>query len=168
MNLNNSVTHCVAADTKGSLSLSLCLKLEYVITHTLSHGFSYSNAHLLLAGMLLISWRYYSFSSLNVHLLLAGIKYQAAKLRGDIIHYCWLLDCCSQKKLLHLQPKLVMLFDQLHISGTSYKVYNPLYCFLLRYFLFLSDSSKKLLKEIDEFSDSYYQDIDLADIKQVY
>ncbi|KAB1200254.1 putative DNA ligase 4 [Morella rubra] len=86
MNLNNSVTHCVAADTKG-------------------------------------------------------IKYQAAKLRGDIIHYSWLLDCCSQKKLLHLQPK---------------------------YFLFLSDSSKKkLLKEIDEFSDSYYQDIDLADIKQL-
>lgn len=86
MNLNNSVTHCVAADSKG-------------------------------------------------------IKYQAAKLRGDIIHYSWVLDCCSQKKLLHLQPK---------------------------YFLFLSDSSKKKLQEeIDEFSDSYYQDLDLADIKQL-
>uniref|UniRef100_A0A2N9G3C4 DNA ligase n=1 Tax=Fagus sylvatica TaxID=28930 RepID=A0A2N9G3C4_FAGSY len=86
MNLNNSVTHCVAADSKG-------------------------------------------------------IKYRAAKLRGDIIHYSWVLDCCSQKKLLHLQPK---------------------------HFLFLSDSSKKKLEEeIDEFSDSYYQDLDLADIKQL-
>ncbi|XP_065624301.1 DNA ligase 4-like [Quercus suber] len=86
MNLNNSVTHCVAADSKG-------------------------------------------------------IKYQAAKRHGDIINYSWILDCCSQKKLLHLQPK---------------------------HFLFLSNSSKKLQEEIDEFSDSYYQDLDLADIKQVY
>lgn len=37
----------------------------------------------------------------------AGIKFEAAKLRGDIIHYSWLLDCHSQKKLLTLQPKLV-------------------------------------------------------------
>lgn len=85
MNLNNSVTHCVAADSKG-------------------------------------------------------IKYQAAKRHGDIINYSWILDCCSQKKLLHLQPK---------------------------HFLFLSNSSKKLQEEIDEFSDSYYQDLDLADIKQL-
>nr|XP_023914972.1 DNA ligase 4 [Quercus suber] len=85
MNLNNSVTHCVAADSKG-------------------------------------------------------IKYQAAKRHGDIINYSWILDCCSQKKPLHLQPK---------------------------HFLFLSNSSKKLQEEIDEFSDSYYQDLDLADIKQL-
>ncbi|XP_030952468.1 DNA ligase 4 [Quercus lobata] len=85
MNLNNSVTHCVAADSKG-------------------------------------------------------IKYQAAKRHGDIINYSWILDCCSQKKLLHLQPK---------------------------HFLFRSNSSKKLQEEIDEFSDSYYQDLDLADIKQL-
>ncbi|KAL0015445.1 hypothetical protein SO802_002514 [Lithocarpus litseifolius] len=85
MNLNNSVTHCVAADSKG-------------------------------------------------------IKYQAAKCHGDIINYSWILDCCSQKKLLHLQPK---------------------------HFLFLSNASKKLQEEIDEFSDSYYQDLDLADIKQL-
>ncbi|XP_021893120.1 DNA ligase 4, partial [Carica papaya] len=70
-----------------------------------------------------------------------GIKYQGAKLRGDIIHYSWILDCCSQKKLLPLQPK---------------------------YFLFLSDTSRKRLhEEIDEFSDSYYCDLDLADIKQL-
>ncbi|EXC31206.1 DNA ligase 4 [Morus notabilis] len=69
------------------------------------------------------------------------IKFQAAKLRGDIIHYSWLLNCSSQKKLLPLQPK---------------------------YFLFLSDSSKKKLQEeIDEFSDSYYWDLDLAGIKQL-
>ncbi|KAF3452747.1 hypothetical protein FNV43_RR03180 [Rhamnella rubrinervis] len=86
MNLNHSVSHCIAAESKG-------------------------------------------------------IKYQAAKLRGDIIHYSWVLDCCSRRSLLPLQPK---------------------------YFLFLSDSTKKKLREeIDEYSDSYYQDLDLADIKQL-
>ncbi|RVX07772.1 DNA ligase 4 [Vitis vinifera] len=69
------------------------------------------------------------------------IKYQAAKLRGDIIHCSWVFDCCSQKKLLPLQPK---------------------------YFLFLSEhSKKKLQEEIDKFSDSYYQDLDTSDIKQL-
>ncbi|KAM1610658.1 hypothetical protein ACFXTN_021040 [Malus domestica] len=86
MNLNNAVTHCVAADGKG-------------------------------------------------------IKYQAAKHHGDIILISWVLDCCSQKKLLPLQPK---------------------------YYLFLSDSSKKKLQEeIDDFSDSYYWDLDLVEIKQL-
>ncbi|KAK8319463.1 hypothetical protein V6Z12_A13G244400 [Gossypium hirsutum] len=86
MNLNNSVTHCVAAESKG-------------------------------------------------------IKYQAAKLHGDIIHYSWALDCCSQKKLIPLQPK---------------------------YFLFLSESSKtKLQQEVDQYFDPYYWDLDLADIKQL-
>ncbi|KAL5771555.1 hypothetical protein ACOSP7_015709 [Xanthoceras sorbifolium] len=86
MNLNNSVTHCVAAENKG-------------------------------------------------------IKYEAAKRYGDVIHYSWVLDCCSQKKLLQLQPK---------------------------YFLYLSDSSKsKLQEEVDEFYDSYFRDLDLADIKQL-
>lgn len=37
-----------------------------------------------------------------------------------------------------------------------------------RYFIFLSDTSKKSLQaEMDEFSDSYFWDLDLADIKQV-
>ncbi|XP_030535631.1 DNA ligase 4 isoform X2 [Rhodamnia argentea] len=86
MNLNDSVTHCIAAESKG-------------------------------------------------------IKFQVAKQRKDIIHYSWVLDSCSQKKLLPLQPK---------------------------YFLFLSDISKrKLQEEIDEFSDSYYWDLELADIKQL-
>ncbi|KAL8096103.1 hypothetical protein AgCh_037168 [Apium graveolens] len=86
MNLNNSVTHCIAAESKG-------------------------------------------------------IKFQAAKLRGDVIHYSWLFDCCSQKKLLPLKPK---------------------------YFLHLSEQSKKLLEEeIDEFSDSYYLDLDIIDLKQL-
>lgn len=40
--------------------------------------------------------------------------------------------------------------------------------FSWRYYLFISESSKKKLQEeIDEFSDSYYWDLDLADIKQV-
>lgn len=86
MNLNNSVTHCVAADNKG-------------------------------------------------------LKYEAAKRRGDVIQYSWVLDSCSQKKLLQLQPK---------------------------YHLYLSDSSKKKLQEeVDEFSDMYFWDLDLADIKQL-
>ncbi|KAK1366741.1 DNA ligase [Heracleum sosnowskyi] len=86
MNLNNTVTHCIAAESKG-------------------------------------------------------IKFQAAKLRGDVIHYSWLFDCCSQKKLLPLKPK---------------------------YFLHLSEQSKKLLEEeIDEFSDSYFLDLDIVDLKQL-
>ncbi|XP_058723320.1 DNA ligase 4-like [Vicia villosa] len=86
MNLNNSVTHCVAADSKG-------------------------------------------------------FKFEAAKRRGDIIHYTWVLDCYAQKKLIRLQPK---------------------------YFLFLSEETKKKLQEeIDEFSDSYYLDLNLEDIKQL-
>lgn len=86
MNLNNAVTHCVAADSKG-------------------------------------------------------FKFEAAKRRGDIIHYTWVLDCCAQKKLIPLHPK---------------------------YFLFLSELTKKKLQEdIDEFSDSYYLDLDLGDIKQL-
>lgn len=37
-----------------------------------------------------------------------------------------------------------------------------------RYYLFLADSSKsKFQEEIDTFSDYYYWDIDIADIKQV-
>lgn len=40
--------------------------------------------------------------------------------------------------------------------------------FSCRYFLFLSDSSrKKLQEEIDGFSDPYYWDLDIKDIKQV-
>ncbi|KAL0346903.1 UNVERIFIED_CONTAM: DNA ligase 4 [Sesamum calycinum] len=69
-----------------------------------------------------------------------GIKFQAAKHQGDVIHSSWLFDCCSQKKLLPLQPK---------------------------HFLFLSNASKKKLEEeIDEFSDSYYLDLNVTDLKQ--
>ncbi|OEL28408.1 putative DNA ligase 4 [Dichanthelium oligosanthes] len=50
MNLNDSVTHCIAAEKKG-------------------------------------------------------IKYQAAIRQGRIIHYDWILDCCKEKRPLHLQPK---------------------------------------------------------------
>ncbi|KAD3068139.1 hypothetical protein E3N88_36019 [Mikania micrantha] len=86
MNLNNVVTHCIAAESRG-------------------------------------------------------IKFQAAKSHGDVIHYSWLIDCCSQKQLLPLQPK---------------------------YFLVLSESSKmKLQEEIDEFSDSYYLDIDIKGLEQL-
>ncbi|XP_078439017.1 DNA ligase IV [Wolffia australiana] len=87
MNLNDSVTHCVAAERKG-------------------------------------------------------IKYQAAMRHGDVIHYSWILDCSAQKRLLHVQPK---------------------------YLLFISDSSKKKLQEeMDLYSDYYYWDIDLTDLKQMF
>lgn len=72
-----------------------------------------------------------------------GIKYGAAKRRGsDVIHYSWVFDCCSQKQLLPLRPK---------------------------YFIFLSDSSKeKLQEEIDEFSDSYFWDLNVTELKQIF
>ncbi|XP_019197873.1 PREDICTED: DNA ligase 4 isoform X1 [Ipomoea nil] len=86
MNLNNSVTHCIAAESRG-------------------------------------------------------IKFQAAKLRGDVVNCSWLFDCCSQKRLLPLHPK---------------------------YFLFLSDATKKKLQEeVDEFSDSYYSNLNIDDFKQL-
>lgn len=71
-----------------------------------------------------------------------GIKYEAAKRRGsDVIHYSWVLDCCSQKQLLPLRPK---------------------------YFVFLSESSKKKLQEeIDEFSDSYFWNLNITELKQI-
>ncbi|WMV37125.1 hypothetical protein MTR67_030510 [Solanum verrucosum] len=94
MNLNKSVTHCIAAESRGfSLSLSPP----------------------------------------------TGIKFQAAKLHGDVIQCSWLVDCCLQKKLLPLQPK---------------------------YFVFLSDSTKKKMEaEVDEYSDSFYSDISIEEIK---
>lgn len=79
MNLNNSVTHCVAAESRG-LSLSLSARTQRLT----NIGFD--------------SWKE----------IFAGIKYQAAKLHGDIVHCSWVLDCCSQKKLIPLQPKLVI------------------------------------------------------------
>ncbi|KAL1217453.1 DNA ligase 4 [Cardamine amara subsp. amara] len=86
MNLNNSVTHCIAAES-------------------------------------------------------SGLKYQAAKRQRDVIHFSWVLDCCSRNKILPLQPK---------------------------YFLHLTDASRtKLQDDIDEFSDSYYWDLDLEGLKQV-
>ncbi|GAB2224918.1 hypothetical protein Drorol1_Dr00005698 [Drosera rotundifolia] len=86
MNLNDKVTHCVAAESKG-------------------------------------------------------IKYEAAKRNRDVIHYSWLLDCCSKKKLLPLQRK---------------------------YSLFLSASSrKKLQDEVDDFSDFYFCDVNVGDLKQI-
>ncbi|XP_075509574.1 DNA ligase 4 [Primulina tabacum] len=70
-----------------------------------------------------------------------GIKFQAAKHQGDVIHCSWFTDCCSKKMLLPLQSK---------------------------YYLFLSDITKKRLQEeIDEFFDSYYLDINTEDLKQI-
>lgn len=72
-----------------------------------------------------------------------GLKFEAAKRRGcDIIHYSWVLNCCSQKQLLPLRPK---------------------------HFVFLSEPSRrKLQEEIDEFSDSYFWDLNVAELKQIF
>lgn len=87
MNLNDSVTHCIAAEKKG-------------------------------------------------------IKYQAALRQGRIIRYDWILDCCKEKRRLHLQP---------------------------RYILFLADFARhKFPEEIDSYADYYYWDIDVADLKQIF
>uniref|UniRef100_A0A0D9W947 DNA ligase n=1 Tax=Leersia perrieri TaxID=77586 RepID=A0A0D9W947_9ORYZ len=87
MNLNDSVTHCIAAEKKG-------------------------------------------------------IKYQAATRQGRIIHYSWILDCCKEKQLLHLQPK---------------------------YILFLADFARhKFPEEIDSYADYFYCDIDISDLKQIF
>ncbi|KAL9673354.1 hypothetical protein QQ045_029610 [Rhodiola kirilowii] len=84
MNLNSSVTHCVAAESKG-------------------------------------------------------IKFQAAKNRGDIIRYTWVLDCCEQRKLNPLHPKHFMLLSEL--------------------------SKKKLQEDIDEFCDPYFLNVEISDLK---
>ncbi|CAH2069661.1 unnamed protein product, partial [Thlaspi arvense] len=88
MNLNNSVTHCIAAES-------------------------------------------------------SGIKYQAAKRQRDVIHFSWVscsFDVSSNEK-----------------APTS-----------RRYFLHLTDASRtKLQDEIDEFSDSYFWDLDLEGLRQV-
>ncbi|KNA22605.1 hypothetical protein SOVF_030970 [Spinacia oleracea] len=88
MNLNNTVTHCVGAESRG-------------------------------------------------------IKYEAVKRRGcDVIHYSWVFDCCSQKQLLTLMPK---------------------------HYVFLSDSTRKKLQEqIDEYSDSYFCDLSVVELKQIF
>ncbi|CAL5025567.1 unnamed protein product [Urochloa decumbens] len=87
MNLNDSVTHCIAAEKKG-------------------------------------------------------IKYQAAIRQGRIIHYDWILDCCKEKRPLHLQSK---------------------------YILYLADFARhKFPEEIDSYADYYYWDIDIADLKQIF
>ncbi|XP_057549954.1 DNA ligase 4 [Amaranthus tricolor] len=72
-----------------------------------------------------------------------GIKFEAAKRRGcDVIHHSWVLNCCSQKQLLPLRPQ-----D----------------------FVFLSDSTKKKLQEeVDELSDSYFWDVNVTELKQIF
>lgn len=142
MNLNNSVTHCIAAESSGMSSL-------------------------LYRWLLLFQSKSMTLSS-----TISGIKYQAAKRQRDVIHFSWVLDCCSRNILLPLQPKWALTTFSYHI--------NPLWvpCALIslsndkatfwRYFLHLTDASRtKLQDEIDEFSDSYFFDLDLEGLKQV-
>ncbi|KAG6411422.1 hypothetical protein SASPL_129504 [Salvia splendens] len=101
MNLNSTVTHCIASESKGQSLLS-----EQSLT-----------------------------------LVTLRIKFQAAKRQGDVIHYSWLLECCTQKQSLPLHPK---------------------------YFLFLSEETKKKLEEeVDEFSDSYFLDLNVTELEQI-
>lgn len=38
-----------------------------------------------------------------------GIKYMAAATHGDVIHYSWVMDCCTAKDLLPVRPKCATL-----------------------------------------------------------
>ncbi|CAM6105482.1 unnamed protein product [Calypogeia fissa] len=71
-----------------------------------------------------------------------GLKYQAAIAHGDVIHFSWVIDCCTAKTLLPVTPK---------------------------YFLHLSDQTKENRKdEIDDYGDNFFLDIDVADLKQIF
>lgn len=71
-----------------------------------------------------------------------GMKYQAAALQRDIIHQSWVLDCSTQKAFLSLRPK---------------------------YVLHLPKNSKLRLDEgMDEYGDSYFEDFDIDDLKQLF
>lgn len=90
-----------------------------------------------------------------------------------IIHGSWIAVCkrssfhCSQSEsCLHLIRCLVGFFYPFWRQAVMVMLLTT-HTFW-RSFLFLSDGSKKKLhEEIDEFSDSYYWDLDLSDIKQV-
>ncbi|BFI04909.1 DNA ligase 4 [Marchantia polymorpha subsp. ruderalis] len=71
-----------------------------------------------------------------------GIKYMAAATHGDVIHYSWVMDCCTAKDLLPVRPK---------------------------YFLHLSAQTKNKMKaEIDDYGDYYFLDNDTNDLKQLF
>lgn len=71
-----------------------------------------------------------------------GLRYQAAALNRDIIHESWVTDCCSQKALMPLKPKYI-----LHVS---------------------KDSKMRLRDDIDEFGDGYVEELDVADLRQLF
>lgn len=79
--------------------------------------------------------------------MLTGIKYQAAIRHGDIIHYSWILDCCNQKRLLLLQPKLASVSNLLALLEfgccSEYKSSDFFYFFIL-FILFFSSILKVL------------------------
>ena len=89
MNLNNSVTHSIAAESKG-LSLSC------------------AHVHIFAEFQVF-------FHDERLRYISAGIKFHSAKIRGDIIHYSWLFDCCSHKKLLPLQTKSVFTLSPYYV-----------------------------------------------------
>lgn len=96
MNLNKSVTHCIASESRGfslfpSLSLPGARSWKSSSEYPWAVGVHYNINLEVTLGIILIT----------------GIKFQAAKLHGDVIQCSWIFDCCLQKKLLPLQPKWV-------------------------------------------------------------
>lgn len=146
MNLNSSVTHCVASESKGQPLLSYQSEMNLSICKE--------------------TWPEWI---LNIFCI--GLKFQAAKRQGDCIHYSWLLECCAQKQLIPLQPKSVnsITLLSLYLSiGLLPWFSSWLFFCPYRYFLFLSEATKKKLEEeVDEFSDSYYLDLNVQELKQV-
>lgn len=138
MNLNNSVTHCIAAETRGVLfrhftlfSLFFAQKI-HIFFFLKGLSFKLQNVMVMLSTthgyLIVVHTRNLSlYSPSNYHITL----------------YMYMPFCVNFQ------------FDLL------FRGYN-------RYFLVISESSKKKLQEeIDEFSDSYFMDIDIKDLKQV-
>ncbi|GAQ80116.1 ATP-dependent DNA ligase [Klebsormidium nitens] len=71
-----------------------------------------------------------------------GPYYQAAARRGDVIHTSWVFDCIEARELLHVRPK---------------------------YYLHLSEVTRQDLRsQIDEYGDSYCDDLDTGDLAQLF
>ncbi|MCO5581115.1 hypothetical protein L7F22_034991 [Adiantum nelumboides] len=71
-----------------------------------------------------------------------GLKYQAAASRRDILHQSWVEDSSAQKVLLPLRPKYL-----LH---------------------FMKNSKLRVDEHMDEHGDSYFEDIDTDDLRQLF
>jgi DNA ligase-4 len=142
MNLNDSVTHCIAAEKKG-IPLFSCRTTFFFI----------------------LSVECIQFRGSLLHSQVSNIRQPCATEGSSIIHGSWTVPSknvffvCNPSSSLGYIPY----FSLLSIYRT-YSKRNSLY----RYILFLADFARhKFPEEIDSYADFYYWDIDVADLKQV-